>query len=322
MELRWLQDFLTVAETGNFTTAASTRNVSQAAFSRRIQALEQWLGVSLIDRSTFPTRLTTEGERFRDQAGEIVEQMLSARQNAAGLAGLGGEMVRVALPHALATSVFTDWWREWSEGLGCTVHVDARNVHDSVTAFVAGAVDLLICFHNPEQPVHLDPRKYERIAIGDTMLRPYASPELHALHAAHWPGAAARPMPLLMYSPWAYLGRMVEMIAEKAGEALAGRTLLESDMADVLCRFAIAGHGIAWLPEPTAKLHVDNGRLLPMGAANWTLQLAVVAYRDTGRRRPTIDKVWNRLARTSAVPIPPPRRINNGFMHARPTEKR
>ncbi|MGL4976364.1 MAG: LysR family transcriptional regulator, partial [Bosea sp. (in: a-proteobacteria)] len=40
MDIRWLQDFLTVAETGNFTRAAERRNASQAAFSRRIQSLE------------------------------------------------------------------------------------------------------------------------------------------------------------------------------------------------------------------------------------------------------------------------------------------
>lgn len=30
MEIRWLQDFLVVAETGNFTRAAAMRNTSQA----------------------------------------------------------------------------------------------------------------------------------------------------------------------------------------------------------------------------------------------------------------------------------------------------
>ena len=61
MEIRWLQDFLAVAETGNFTRAAEQRNASQAAFSRRIQQLEAWVGAALIDRSIIPTRLTPAG---------------------------------------------------------------------------------------------------------------------------------------------------------------------------------------------------------------------------------------------------------------------
>lgn len=36
MDIGWLQDFLTLAETRNFTKAGERRNSSQAAFSRRI----------------------------------------------------------------------------------------------------------------------------------------------------------------------------------------------------------------------------------------------------------------------------------------------
>ncbi len=79
MEIRWLQDFLAVAETGNFTRAAALRNTSQAAFSRRIQQLEAWIGVALIDRSILPTQLTPEGEQFRSVASRLLADMLDAR---------------------------------------------------------------------------------------------------------------------------------------------------------------------------------------------------------------------------------------------------
>ena len=65
MDIRWLQDFLSLAEAGHFTAAADSRHSSQPAFSRRIQSLEAWLGVELIDRSRYPTVLTPAGERFR-----------------------------------------------------------------------------------------------------------------------------------------------------------------------------------------------------------------------------------------------------------------
>jgi DNA-binding transcriptional LysR family regulator len=105
MELRWLQDFLTVAETGNFTRAAEKRNTSQAAFSRRIKSLEAWLGFDVIDRSVYPTQLTPQGERFREHAGELLRQMLDARIELGGKPLHRHAHIRIALPFALATAL-------------------------------------------------------------------------------------------------------------------------------------------------------------------------------------------------------------------------
>ena len=52
MEARWLEDFLSVARTGSFSLSAAERHITQSAISRRIKALEQWVWVALIDRSS------------------------------------------------------------------------------------------------------------------------------------------------------------------------------------------------------------------------------------------------------------------------------
>ena len=51
MESKWLEDFVSLAETGSFSRSAALRHVTQPAFSRRIRSLEAWLGADLIDRS-------------------------------------------------------------------------------------------------------------------------------------------------------------------------------------------------------------------------------------------------------------------------------
>ena len=113
MDTRWLQDFITLSEVRNFTRAAEARNLSQAAFSRRIQSLENWVGARLIDRSAFPTQLTEAGERFRDAAIELVNQLAEAR---AGIAGVPAQnQLRLATSYALATTHLPKWWRAWSE---------------------------------------------------------------------------------------------------------------------------------------------------------------------------------------------------------------
>ena len=49
MEIKWLEDFVSLANTRSFSRSAVERRVTQSAFSRRIQQLEQWLGVPLVE---------------------------------------------------------------------------------------------------------------------------------------------------------------------------------------------------------------------------------------------------------------------------------
>ena len=62
METKWLEDFVSLAETHSFSRSAQLRHVTQPAFSRRIQSLEAWAGTDLVDRSSYPTRLTPAGQ--------------------------------------------------------------------------------------------------------------------------------------------------------------------------------------------------------------------------------------------------------------------
>ena len=68
MDIKWLEDFLSLAQTRNFSRSAQERNVTQSALSRRIRALEAWVGADLVDRSTYPLVLTPAGKLFSNAA--------------------------------------------------------------------------------------------------------------------------------------------------------------------------------------------------------------------------------------------------------------
>jgi DNA-binding transcriptional LysR family regulator len=295
MDFRWLQDFLSLAESGSFTAAAEARHSSQPAFSRRIQALETWLGAELIDRTRYPTTLTPAGELFRKQAAEMVQQLIDARGELHGDPVGGPETITIALPHTLAISRFPAWWGAWREATGATsCRLLASNVHDAVTAHVAGLADLLICFHHAQQPIVLDPGHYERVAIGTEWLRPYALAKggrpLYAL-----PGTAREPVPMLSYSSGAFLARMVSLILQSAPEKLHAVSTFESDLADVVLGMALAGQGIAWLPECTAAEAVKRRQLLPAGDARWSLELTIFAYCDRAQASPAVTRLMRRI---------------------------
>lgn len=288
MDTRWLQDFLTVAEIGNFTRSAYERHTSQTAFSRRIQALEAWLGVTLIDRSVFPTRLTPEGERFREDAAEILERLLAAKAGVGTPATQRRDKVRIASPHALALGRLPSWWKDWSQQRRLTCHVVPGNVHDTVTALVSGECDLLLCFHHAQQPVHLDGERFERVLIGTERIQPYVARACHEqwqAGPAHVPG-----IPLLMYSAGTYLGRMVELICQTAEQPLAAEVVFESDMADLLANMAAQGQGMAWLPHCAAAALGE--RLVAVDDDRWSMTVSLAAYRDRSNQSPALARLW------------------------------
>ena len=119
MELKWLEDFLCLTRLSSFSTAAAERNVTQSAFSRRIKALEQWLGVPLIDRSTYPVTLTEAGLRFRVIAEQVRTSLCDARDDFQGLRQQEENTIVFTAPHSLSSAFFPHWLkkaddRQWS----------------------------------------------------------------------------------------------------------------------------------------------------------------------------------------------------------------
>lgn len=68
MEIRQVQFFLSIVNTGSFTEAADEHYISQSSLSKKIIALEKELQVTLFDRSKRKVFLTEAGERFLEQA--------------------------------------------------------------------------------------------------------------------------------------------------------------------------------------------------------------------------------------------------------------
>ena len=73
MELRHLRYFLAVAEALNFTKAAAQLRIAQPALSRRVQDLEEDIGVDLLKRSPRGVILTAEGKLFLEKTRQLLK---------------------------------------------------------------------------------------------------------------------------------------------------------------------------------------------------------------------------------------------------------
>jgi DNA-binding transcriptional LysR family regulator len=86
MNVKWLDDFLCLAECRSFTRASLVRHASQSGLTRRIQSLEHWVGARLVNRAVQPLQLTEAGERFLLHAAKLRTALLAARSIGAGAA--------------------------------------------------------------------------------------------------------------------------------------------------------------------------------------------------------------------------------------------
>ena len=86
-----LEIFVQVVDTGSFSAAARQRRIGQPAVSKAVVQLEQWLGVSLLLRSTRSVVPTEAGQIFYERAKRTIEEadeaVMAAQGNANGLSG-------------------------------------------------------------------------------------------------------------------------------------------------------------------------------------------------------------------------------------------
>ncbi|CAK6488192.1 HTH-type transcriptional regulator DmlR [Pantoea sp. Nvir] len=67
-----MQTFIRIVESGSLSAAAAQLNTTQPTISRRLQALEQRLGLKLILRTTHALKLTDDGERCYAHARQLL----------------------------------------------------------------------------------------------------------------------------------------------------------------------------------------------------------------------------------------------------------
>jgi len=284
METKWLDDFVSLAETRSFCRSAQLRHVTQPAFSRRIQSLEAWAGADLVDRSSYPTKLTPAGKTLYAQALELLQSLQNTRAMLRGHNSAGQDFIEFAVPHTLAFTFFPAWVASVREGFGpIKSRLIALNVHDAVMRLVEGGCDVLIAYHHPSQPLQLDAERYEMVVLGEEVLAPYAKAGPDGQAVFSFPGAAAWPVPYLGYAQGAYLGGITDWILKQSSTPIHLERVYETDMAEGLKVMALEGHGIAFLPQSAVRKELQTGALVEVslpGESPPTLTMEVRAYRE------------------------------------------
>jgi DNA-binding transcriptional LysR family regulator len=95
-----IRTFLAVVADGSFTAVARKEDIAVSSITRKIDVLEEELGVKLLSRSSRSIRLTDAGEEFLPRAQRLVGEMDEARQVLADLNADPSGLLSVTVPTA------------------------------------------------------------------------------------------------------------------------------------------------------------------------------------------------------------------------------
>lgn len=159
-----LQAFRAVADLGSFRKAAESIHISQPAFSRRIDKLEEALGVRLLERTTRRVNLTTVGRDFDRQLRQILDALDTTLLGIRGVSATRmGEVTVACVPSAVnyfLSGVIAQYHRRYPK---IRVKILDENANAVLTAVADGEADFGVNFVGTnENEVDFEPLLEER----------------------------------------------------------------------------------------------------------------------------------------------------------------
>ena len=294
MELKWLKDYLALAEQGSFSKAANVRFVSQSAFSRRIRALEVWLGTGLIDRNRYPLCFTPAGLAFVDRARQLVDSIYLIREQLRSMEH-GQEELKISSQHVLAVSFFPNWVDSFDSLLdGTLIRIDAVNFHDGVDAFLAGNSDLFLCYASVNLSAQLQRDDIESLSVGFDELIPVslAKSDGTPIHSTQ-DGSV---LTMLSHPSASFFGQLIERQSfSKLPDTVSLDHKYQSPLSEGLKALVLKGLGIAFLPRSIITDEINSGKLVPLTEILLSIPLEIKVLRLKGSESISANKLWRHL---------------------------
>lgn len=293
-DLNDLYYFVRVVDHGGFAAAARALDMQKSKLSRRILALEERLGVRLLNRSSRRFSVTEIGREFYDRCVAMLVEAEAAEQVIAEMRAEPRGVIRVACPVALLNFQFGALIaRFMAENPAIEVHLESTNRRVDV---IAEGYDVAIRVRFPPlQPTELVMRTLDTstqclvASPGLVPVRPKSPADLH-----EWPSVDFGP-------PRRDHQWRLETADGQTADVHHRPRLVTDDMA-VLRQAALGSVGIAQLPTMMIWQDIEAGRLIHV-LPDWRPRAGIVHAVFPSRRGllPSVRAFLDFLARECAT---------------------
>lgn len=283
--LEAVEAFILASRSASFREAADALALSPSAFSRRIQALEAFVGVSLFVREKGAATLSRTGDRYLRTIEPAIDAIRRATVDLQ--AERGGAALRLIAPQSFAMAWFIPNLPAFQR-LCPEARIELR-VGRSAAGLKRGHADVAILAGAgpPELPsLHL--AELDAIAVSAPRLADGRAPPRTLGELAALPRLA-------VYQPEGIWDRWLRGVGH-AGPGLAPPTYYEAHF--LMIEAAAAGLGIALTPPVLAARYLADGRLIrPLpDSAPAGVEYRLVFADDQVRRRPDVVRLTQWLA--------------------------
>jgi DNA-binding transcriptional LysR family regulator len=264
MNLRQLRTLVAIAERGSFTAAGNAVGLSHSAVSLQVKALEDELGVALVDRRQRPARLTERGGALVEHARAMtaLEDEIRALGSDAALAGtLTVGVVPTAMVHLLPPALTR------LKAAHPRLALRVRTGHSSELALaVRGAeLDVAVATRPDIAPEGLVLHDIAREPL--VVIAPPDAPEATdaGLIAAH---------PFIWFNRRTWAGEHIERLIHARG--LRPAEAIEVDSLEAIESLVAHGLGVAVVPERPGAPLTPGLRRVPFGEPQAARPLALL----------------------------------------------
>ena len=305
MDFLWFKDLANLSRTGNFSQAAAIGNISQPAFSRRIKAIETWVGVELVDRSKHPVVLTIAGQQMLEAGEQALARLESERNQIREAHAVPDQyVVTFGAQHSIGWRFYPAWLQAFEEAFGPIMsRLRADDLPGCLKDLQSGEIDFVISYDSAFSRTADRAPAIETIVIGEDFLVPVcrSTPSGQPLFALSSGSSVAAPY--LRFGQGAPISAHIEplLIANDLIPKL--QVVYENAMAGALRIRARQGTGIAWLPRSLIAPDLDAGLLVQIGREDWEVRLDVCLHRLPITTNLLTREIWSFLEARTQAPL-------------------
>lgn len=292
MRLEWLKDIVSIAETGSFSEAARRRNLTQSAFSRRVQQIEDHLGIALFDRTKKPVALRPNTAEHLDRMARMIGALNQLTDDLRRGDRMAANRLAIAAQHAISTA-YAPQLLQRARDLGVDAHfrLSSANLDECFAALLSRRADLAITYAVTGDPATGHEDFIETAAIGSDRLVPVTgSAGLRRVTDA----LAGGTLPAITYPPDVFFGEVMNRhIVPAIEDRLRLQSHAESALTLAVLELSTAGFGVAWVPLSLAAPRIAGGEVACLDDRLPALDLTIRASRLAGSQSPVGARVWD-----------------------------